>query len=741
MKNSAHRNNLTENFFINVILPIYKDVGMTEACIESAMDGVLNIPGTQLIAINDGSPDSGMDEMLERISYKYPQSVKVYKNDANLGFVKTVNRGFEISKGKDVVLLNSDVIVSGNWLQRLKDVCYSEENIGTVTPLSNNATICSFPAFLAEQELPCGWQQHEIDKTFSLRNIPPIDAPTGVGFCMYIKAECLKSVGMLNYDKFGRGYGEENDFCQRAISLGWRNVITSNVFAYHKGGVSFSSEKNALVEKAMKTLDELHPNYHKDVQLFIKADTLKAQRLQRSIDLIRLSTRPICLAITHELGGGVKQHTLELAEYLSDQMHTVIVSPKENATKISLSFFPLENGDELIFHAEAEYSQIVQILNEIRASFIHFHHTHGLNPKIWSLPSDLNIKYAMTVHDFYWINANPTLTNSNGVHIPGQITNLNNPLYPLPYGVTEEKWRDSLAPLIENAELLIFPSMSTMEIFSPFYSNKNRFAVYHPDENRRQYNDFSQTILNDNIKILALGALGREKGADLLDSLAEILKKHSCNITLLGYAYRPLVNVTTTGPYDTKQTNLLIKEQMPNVFLFTALWPETFSYTLSYAMAYGAPIIAPNVGAFSERLSRYKNALLFNHVDTPENIAKDILTFLHGLKNDHLFITESLPNAEYPESFYRKTFIQRMSKEERPSAGLLEDNIVCSSSNYFHAPKLTKKEVVLVILWNAYQSKLGYWIGRFIPFNVKRTIKRVLSRKSMAEITHTKIKQ
>jgi GT2 family glycosyltransferase len=46
---------------------------------------------------------------------------------------------------RDVVLLNSDTVVANDWLDRLLACADLESRIGTVTPFSNNATICSFP--------------------------------------------------------------------------------------------------------------------------------------------------------------------------------------------------------------------------------------------------------------------------------------------------------------------------------------------------------------------------------------------------------------------------------------------------------------------------------------------------------------------------------------------------------------------------------------------------------------------
>ena len=59
---------------------------------------------------------------------------------------------------------------------------------------------------------------------------------------MYIRRDRLDDVGYFDEATFGKGYGEENDWCQRAEKRGWTNYHQLNVFAYHKGGVSFAEE-------------------------------------------------------------------------------------------------------------------------------------------------------------------------------------------------------------------------------------------------------------------------------------------------------------------------------------------------------------------------------------------------------------------------------------------------------------------------------------------------------------------
>jgi len=106
-----------------------------------------------------------------------------------------------------------------------------------------------------------------------------------VGFCMYIRREALEAFGLFDAERFGRGYGEENDFCMRAGKAGWRNVLAGDVFVYHEGSVSFSEERLALQATAGKVLVEAHPDYPAKVHEFLVADP--AHGLRCAVDLAR----------------------------------------------------------------------------------------------------------------------------------------------------------------------------------------------------------------------------------------------------------------------------------------------------------------------------------------------------------------------------------------------------------------------------------------------------------------------
>jgi GT2 family glycosyltransferase len=97
----------------------------------------------RLLLINDASPDVRIAPLLSQLALQHAH-ISVATNARNLGFIGTVNRGFSETAG-DVVLLNSDAIVTRGWLAKMLVCAASDARIATITPFSNNAEICSYP--------------------------------------------------------------------------------------------------------------------------------------------------------------------------------------------------------------------------------------------------------------------------------------------------------------------------------------------------------------------------------------------------------------------------------------------------------------------------------------------------------------------------------------------------------------------------------------------------------------------
>ena len=256
-----------------IIVPVFNSLPLARRCLES----VLTSRNEQLLhitVINDASTDPEVRPWLGAFAQQHPE-VTVIENAVNLGFVRTVNLGMRIAGQRDAVLLNSDAQVCHHWLDRLRAVALSNAATASVTPFSNNATICSFPDFCTENPFPTAETLEQINLIAG--DLFPgysVSIPTAVGFCMFIKRSAWAQVGEFDAVTFGLGYGEENDWCMRAASVGWTHQHALDVYVAHQGGASFSEKRQALQASALENLLKLHPRYN-DV---VKALALNAGR-------------------------------------------------------------------------------------------------------------------------------------------------------------------------------------------------------------------------------------------------------------------------------------------------------------------------------------------------------------------------------------------------------------------------------------------------------------------------------
>jgi GT2 family glycosyltransferase len=226
---------------IDIIVPVYKSVHLTTRCLNSLADQIQEIASDdpRLVVINDSPGELDVHAMLEAFASRHSY-VTVLKNERNLGFVKSVNKGLEIAckAGRDVILVNADTETYPDTLKNLVDAAYSDPQIGFASPRSNNAAFCSLPHFdggvaANQAEAYQRWQVLS-------RTMPPFHfVPTAVGFYLYIKNEVIANFGFLD-TAFGIGYEEENDLVLRANKAGYRAVLVNNSFAYHAGSASFS---------------------------------------------------------------------------------------------------------------------------------------------------------------------------------------------------------------------------------------------------------------------------------------------------------------------------------------------------------------------------------------------------------------------------------------------------------------------------------------------------------------------
>jgi GT2 family glycosyltransferase len=646
-----------------VVLPVYLGVKMTFDCIESALPSILNFENAKLLIINDCSPDKTMLPMLKQFKKKYPQKIELINNKFNQGSTKNFNTGFKKYPNDDIVLLNSDAICVTDWLQRLELEAYSDKKNGTVTPLSNSTEICSFPFFKKINKPFLGLKPEKIDLSFRAPRIDNIEAPTGIGFCQYYKRKCLDDVGYFDELKFGKGYGEENHFCQTAIQKGWKNVITPNLFIFHYVGVSYGEEIKTLLENSSKVIDQLHPKYHFDVSLFSYQDPLKNARIIRLMQIIRESKLPKVLYIVHGLGGGTFQHIQELIESSKGVFFPLILKSDFDSNFISLKFFIDDDSNDIKLNFDKDLIFLSKILQFINISSVHIHHFIGFSPHIFDFIERLNVKKIITIHDYFWLNGNATLSDRDKNITYFQHHNIT--VKDVEWDLRDKKYDyKKIHNFIKNADLVIFPSFDTLNRYLSFVKIKNYLKVNHLEVNRNINKKPLKFIKKKKYSIAVLGGISQEKGADFLEKLSVFAYKSKLNFTfsIIGHSYRKLNNISNSGHYESKYLPELIKRSGVDLILFPVKWPETYSYTLSYALNSGLPIIAPNLGAFPERLSGRKNTLIYDYRANHISVSKEISLFIRNMEKGINIQAPKIITKVIPSNFYSKKYINLLKK-------------------------------------------------------------------------------
>ncbi|MFC2067704.1 class I SAM-dependent methyltransferase [Chloroflexota bacterium] len=272
LNKSPHLNVPDTESLVNVVVPIYNAYDDLERCLYSLFR---HQDMYRIVLIDDCSTDKKVKDLLGTLKEHQCERFKIVENEKNIGYLETVNKGMSIAIG-DVILLNSDAIVTSGWANKMTSCAYSRDWIATVTPFTNNGGECSIPEFGQNNEIPEGFTIDsfaELVENSSVKRYPEL--VTAVGFCIYIRRAIIDEIGYFDKKNFGKGYGEENDFSFRAMRKGYKNVLCDNTFVFHKGAASFLHAQEASLRRNHITLGKMHPEFWPALLLFCQMNPLK----------------------------------------------------------------------------------------------------------------------------------------------------------------------------------------------------------------------------------------------------------------------------------------------------------------------------------------------------------------------------------------------------------------------------------------------------------------------------------
>ena len=266
---------------VSIVIPVYRELPLVRACIESVKKSLpLNRTTACIVVVDDCSPEPALSAWLDKQAAA--GDITLLRNTCNLGFIETTNRGMRAHPDHDVVLLNADTQVHGDWIDRLARSLYSQHDIASVTPWTNNGEISSFPEISQAAPAPDTRELALIDQVAAEVRAAPggadIELPSCCGFTMLIRRTVLDAIGMLDGNALIRGYGEEVDWCMRARAAGWRHLQATGVFVSHEGTVSFRAEKTLRVAQNRGVVVARYPDYYPEFSAFVVNDLLSDAR-------------------------------------------------------------------------------------------------------------------------------------------------------------------------------------------------------------------------------------------------------------------------------------------------------------------------------------------------------------------------------------------------------------------------------------------------------------------------------
>jgi GT2 family glycosyltransferase/glycosyltransferase involved in cell wall biosynthesis len=614
---------------IDIIVPVYGGFKWLAPLLDAIVRNT-DSPH-RLILVDDRSPDRRVRPYLRKFARAHP-NVVLLLNKTNVGFVRSINLASQQVRGH-FVILNTDVQVPRGWLGRLMRPILDDPSVASTTPFTNAGTICSFPVPHVDNALFADLELGIVDEVFRRVNpgARPIELPTGVGFCMGMNHDVWKKIGPFNETEFGRGYGEENDWCMRAMAAGYRNLMTTDLFVYHQHGASFpSEEKRRLMDENLQKLLRLHPSYMELVQSFVKADPPAALRAFAGLLLAASASsgRPT-LIVDHAIGGGANTFRRTLVEKRLKAGLAVFLLTYDTAAK-TLKL--------LVRHAEHEFTFRVSNPDDLALLANHVSFGEIVYNNLVSYPDPLAIVRALGalkarsaanltvyVHDYYMLCPSYTLLNLDGHYCDLPSTDVcrvclpHNPHRSQEGGETVVDWRRAWAGLLQVADQIVCFSESSRGLIRRVYGAEASRIVVQPHRALTRFARKPRRVMRAPLSIAAVGALNYAKGSQMILDVARELAglRPEARMTVIGILDRPAnaPNVFVTGPYSPADLPRLMEQHKINLCFFPSICPETFSYVITELIALDMPIAGFRLGAPGDRLAAYKRGRLISRID------------------------------------------------------------------------------------------------------------------------------
>lgn len=238
---------------LSIVIVSFNTKKLLKESLKSVVNSTKDIE-YEIIVVDNASADGSVG-MVENLAKK-KKFVRLIKNKKNLGFGAANNQAIKVSKGKYILLLNSDTVIQGRVLSEM--VKWMDENpkVGIASCALKNSdgsmqgtggyfpTLLRVFSWMTIQDFPL------VDKLIKpFHPVHHLSFKKGESFYdkekeldwltgafMLIRREVIKEVGYFDEDYFM--YTEETDYCYRAKQAGWKIYYLPKWSIAHYGGSS-----------------------------------------------------------------------------------------------------------------------------------------------------------------------------------------------------------------------------------------------------------------------------------------------------------------------------------------------------------------------------------------------------------------------------------------------------------------------------------------------------------------------
>lgn len=594
-----------------IVLPVYQAFDLLPEVLDRIRRNT-DLPW-RLVVVEDASPDPAIRPFLRDWAAGQAQ-VTLIENETNLGFVLSANRGLALASGMGlpVVLLNADAFLPAGWASRLLAPLLADPAVASVTPMSNDAELMSVPAICARTVLAPG-AGDAIDRA-ARRLAPPEGGlpvlPTAVGFCMAISPAFLARLPHFD-PAFGRGYGEEVDWCQKIRALGGRHLCQTGLFVEHRGGSSFgSAAKQALLRENGARISSRHPGFDAEVQGFIGADPLITARLALGLAWAGTLAGEVPVYLGHALGGGAEHH---LQDVITRDLVTTGAAVVLRVGGPARFEIVLHSPAGVTRAATADRGLVLRLLRLLPRRAVIYSCGVG-DPDPVTLPRLLldlargGHRLEVMIHDYLPLSPSYSLLDADGVFrgppLPGRSPRGHDSRRANGRPVGLARWQTAWGALMAEAHRVVAFSQASRDLVDAVYPGLGprlelrRHDLLHAVPRLAAPRRGARPVIG------VLGNIGPHKGAGVLQALSQRLARgRAADLVVLGQidpAFHLTPPARLHGGYEVMEIPDLAARHGITCWLIPSVWPETFSYATHEALATGLPVICFDLGAQAE---------------------------------------------------------------------------------------------------------------------------------------------